>query len=420
MNGSANRYSGQVDWRRSPVFTGSTKYDSLPDVKNILITGGAGFIASWLVRHLAMNYPEYHIICFDKLDYCASLNNVKCLEGLENFDFCYGDITSGSDVQRALKKYNVDTVFHFAAQSHVDLSFGNSFQFTETNVKGTHVMLECCVKAGVKKFIHISTDEVMGEVGFDDEDLLENSVLAPTNPYSASKAAAEMYVNAYAKSFKLPVIIVRSNNVYGPHQFPEKVIPKFTCLLAAGLPLMLHGDGSNTRRYLYAGNAADAFDTILHKGKIGEIYNVDSHDEISNRDLAFKLLDHFGVSEEKQRSMIHFTQDRPFNDKRYAVNGDKLRSLGWEQRTNFEEGLKTTINWYRQYGQNWWGDIENVLTPFPTLKEGEVLADAVSVKLPSTPAIEHEANGEARILSNSGKSLKANDSWVPGPVMITA
>ena len=174
-----------------------------------------------------MNYPEYRIVCFDKVDYCASLNNIKCLDGLKNFEFCYGDITNGADVQRALRKYHIDTIFHFAAQSHVDLSFGNSFQFTEVNVKGTHVMLECAVKAKINKFIHISTDEVMGEVGFDDEDLLENAVLAPTNPYSASKAAAEMYVNAYAKSFKLPAIIVRSNNVYGPHQFPESKCSTF-------------------------------------------------------------------------------------------------------------------------------------------------------------------------------------------------
>lgn len=174
------------------------------------------------MRHLVINYADaYNIICFDKLDYCATLNNLKCLDQYRNFEFVYGDITNYSDVLRALKKYKIDTIFHFAAQSHVDLSFGNSFQFTKTNVEGTHTMLECAVKSGVKRFIHISTDEVMGEVGFDDEDLLENSVLAPTNPYSASKAAAEMYVNAYAKSFKLPVIIVRSNNVYGPHQFPE-------------------------------------------------------------------------------------------------------------------------------------------------------------------------------------------------------
>jgi FlaA1/EpsC-like NDP-sugar epimerase len=207
---------------KSPVYAGSTKFEPLAEVRVILITGGAGFIASWLVRHLCLTYPTaYHVVCFDKLDYCASLNNIQCVQGRKSFSFCYGDITNKTEVMRCLKKYQVDTIFHFAAQSHVDLSFGNSFQFTTTNVLGTHVMLECAVDHGIRRFIHISTDEVNGEVNFGDPDLLENSLLAPTNPYAASKAAAEMFVNAYAKSFKLPVMIIRSNNVYGPHQFPE-------------------------------------------------------------------------------------------------------------------------------------------------------------------------------------------------------
>jgi len=207
---------------KSDIYTGATKFEPLAGVRVILITGGAGFIASWVVRHLCLTYPTaYHIVCFDKLDYCASLNNIQCVQGRKNLSFCYGDVTNKTEVMRCLKKYHVDIIFHFAAQSHVDLSFGNSFQFTTTNVLGTHVMLECAVEHGVKRFIHISTDEVNGEVNFGDPDLLENSLLAPTNPYAASKAAAEMFVNAYAKSFKLPVIIIRSNNVYGPHQFPE-------------------------------------------------------------------------------------------------------------------------------------------------------------------------------------------------------
>ena len=158
---------------------------------------------------------------FDKLDYCAAINNTKCLEGKKNFVFCYGDITNASAVVRCLRTYNIDTIIHFAAQSHVDLSFGNSLDFTHTNVYGTHVMLESARGHGIRRFIHVSTDEVHGEAAMDGEDMKEDSPLAPTNPYAASKAAAEMQVIAYAKSFKLPVIIVRSNNVYGPHQFPE-------------------------------------------------------------------------------------------------------------------------------------------------------------------------------------------------------
>lgn len=177
--------------------------------------------ASWLTRHLVLTYPEYRVVAFDKLDYCATMNNTRCLDENNNFAFCFGDVTDIKSVMRCVKHYGIDTIIHFAAQSHVDLSFGNSFEFTKTNVEGTHIMIESAVKLGVRKFIHISTDEVNGEVEYEDADLLENSLLAPTNPYAASKAAAEMYVNAYSKSFKLPAIIVRSNNVYGPHQYPE-------------------------------------------------------------------------------------------------------------------------------------------------------------------------------------------------------
>lgn len=180
--------------------------------------------ACWFVRHLTLTYPDaYNIVSFDKLDYCASLNNTRALNERHNFTFVHGDITNPKEVLNCLKRYNIDTVFHFAAQSHVDLSFGNSYGFTHTNVYGTHVLLESAKSVGIKKFIHISTDEVYGEVDDDDDDLLESSILAPTNPYAASKAAAEMLVQSYQKSFKLPVIIVRSNNVYGPHQYPESM-----------------------------------------------------------------------------------------------------------------------------------------------------------------------------------------------------
>ena len=171
---------------------------------------------------MTLTYPEYYnVVSFDKLDYCATLNNTRILEDRPNFTFEQGDITSPSDVKRVLRKHHIDTIFHFAAQSHVDLSFGNSYHFTHTNVYGTHVLLESAREHGISRFIHISTDEVYGDVPIDAEDLSETSILAPTNPYSASKAAAEMMVSAYRKSFKLPLITVRSNNVYGPHQFPE-------------------------------------------------------------------------------------------------------------------------------------------------------------------------------------------------------
>ncbi|KAI1854835.1 hypothetical protein JX266_000953 [Neoarthrinium moseri] len=393
-NGTNGYYHDSGIWKDAPVLTGSTQFEPLPDVKNIMITGGAGFIACWLVRHLTVTYPNaYNIVSFDKLDYCASLNNTRMLNEKRNFTFYHGDITNPKEVLECMERYNIDTVFHFAAQSHVDLSFGNSYGFTHTNVYGTHVMLESAKKVGIKRFIHISTDEVYGEVKDDDDDLLETSILAPTNPYAASKAAAEMLVHSYMKSFKLPVIIVRSNNVYGPHQFPEKIIPKFTSLLHRGRPVVLHGDGSPTRRYLFAGDAADAFDTILHKGTLGHVYNVGSYDEISNMELCVRLLKEMGIPNDTKADFdkwVKYTHDRPFNDHRYAVDGTKLRQLGWDQKTPFEKGLKITVDWYRVYGEKWWGNISSVLSPFPivdrTGEAPEVVSDHEEISEQPQPA----------------------------------
>jgi len=354
-----------------------------------------------------LTYPNaYNIVSFDKLDYCASLNNTRALNDKRNFSFYHGDITNPSEVMDCLQRHKIDTIFHFAAQSHVDLSFGNSYTFTHTNVYGTHVLLESAKNVGIKKFIHISTDEVYGEVRDDEDDLLETSILAPTNPYAASKAAAEMLVHSYQKSFKLPVIIVRSNNVYGPHQYPEseclsavlsrrsyltylsEIIPKFSLLLHRGQPVVLHGDGTPTRRYLFAGDAADAFDTILHKGEINNVYNVGSYDEISNLTLCSKLLTYLNIphaTQEELHKWVKHTIDRPFNDHRYAVDGTKLRQLGWEQKTSFSEGMKITVDWYKNFGEKWWGDITTVLTPFPTVHGTQVEAGVETVtEIPET------------------------------------
>ncbi|KAI9167396.1 rhamnose biosynthetic enzyme-like protein [Paramyrothecium foliicola] len=379
-NGHGKQEQDGDVWKDAPVLIGTTKFEPSPNVKNIMITGGAGFIACWVARHLTLTYSEsYNVVSFDKLDYCSSQNNTRILNDKPNFSFYQGDITRPADVLDCMEKHEIDTVLHFAAQSHVDLSFGNSYGFTHTNVYGTHVLLESAKKVGVKRFIHISTDEVYGEVKEGEDELLESSILAPTNPYAASKAAAEMLVQSYKKSFKLPVIIVRSNNVYGPHQYPEKIIPKFACLLKRGRPVVLHGDGRPLRRYLFAGDAADAFDTILHRGQPGHIYNVGSYEEVSNLELCTMLLDVMGIpheTPEEKRRWIKYTHDRPYNDRRYAVDGTKLRNLGWETKTNLKEGLKLTVDWYRRFGESWWGDISHVLTPFPVLgDDGEVLAD---------------------------------------------
>ncbi|KJZ76092.1 hypothetical protein HIM_04548 [Hirsutella minnesotensis 3608] len=397
-------YSQSVEvWKQAPVLKGTTLFEPRSDVRNIMITGGAGFIASWVVRHLTLNYPQaYNIVSFDKLDYCSTLNNTRALNDRRNFTFYHGDLTHPSEVLDCMERYHIDTILHFAAQSHVDLSFGNSYSFTHTNVYGTHVLLESAKKVGVTRFIHVSTDEVYGEVTEEDDELLESSILAPTNPYAASKAAAEMLVQSYSKSFKLPTIIVRSNNVYGPHQYPEKIIPKFACLLHRKRPVVLHGDGRPTRRYLYASDAADAFDTILHKGQVGQIYNVGSADEVSNLGLSARILDAMDIetdNPERARAWIKWTKDRPFNDRRYAVDGSKLRKLGWQQQINLEDGLRATVDWYRRFGELWWGDISHVLTPFPTVNEGEVIADE-----------EHSMRDEPPTPSDSGEQANAEEN----------
>ncbi|KAF2106685.1 hypothetical protein BDV96DRAFT_507445 [Lophiotrema nucula] len=384
-------------WKQAPVLKGSTKFEPLVDARNILVTGGAGFIACWFVRHLVLTYPDsYNVISFDKLDYCATLNNTRIIDGRPNFTFEQGDITSPSDVKKVLRKHEIDTIFHFAAQSHVDLSFGNSYQFTNTNVYGTHVLLERAREHGVNRFIHISTDEVYGDVPKDAADLAETSILAPTNPYSASKAAAEMMVSAYRSSFNLPLITVRSNNVYGPHQFPEKIIPKFIMLLQRRSKLLLHGDGSPTRRYVYAGDIVDALDTIFHKGTIGQIYNIASKDEISNLDICHRLLALFSVPHETQEQLerwVQNTEDRPFNDQRYATDGSKLAALGWTPKTMFDEGLKITVDWYRRFGEAWWGDISRVLTSFPVVEGTEIWTKEEHEALPSDEETASETNG---------------------------
>jgi dTDP-glucose 4,6-dehydratase len=315
------------------------------------------------------------------------------LEDCPNFIFEQGDITSPADVKRCLRKHSIDTIFHFAAQSHVDLSFGNSYQFTNTNVYGTHVLLERAREHGINRFIHISTDEVYGDVPVGAADLCETSLLAPTNPYSASKAAAEMMVSAYRNSFKLPLITVRSNNVYGPHQFPEKIIPKFIMLLERRCKLLVHGDGTPTRRYVYAADIVDALDTIFHKGDIGQIYNISSRNEISNMAICYQLLDIYGIPHQATAELekwVQHTEDRPFNDQRYATDGAKLAALGWIPKTSFHEGLRFTVEWYRRFGEVWWGDISRVLTPFPVVEGTEIWTKEEHDALPSDDELDPE------------------------------
>ena len=333
--------------------------------KNILITGAAGFIPSHVTNRLVKNHPKYRIVALDKLDYCSNLKNLAPCRSSPNFKFVKGDITSADLVNHLLIQENIDTIMHFAAQTHVDNSFGNSFEFTTNNIYGTHVLLEACkVTKRIKRFIHVSTDEVYGETDLDtDIGNAEASQLLPTNPYSATKAGAEMLVMAYHRSYGLPTITTRGNNVYGPNQFPEKLIPKFILLAMKGEQLPIHGDGSNVRSYLYCEDVAEAFDVVLHKGAIGHVYNIGTKKERSVLDVAEQVCNMFRVD---SKQAINFVHDRPFNDKRYFLDDQKLKKLGWEERTPWEEGLRRTMEWYTN-NPDWWGNVTAALHPHPRI-----------------------------------------------------
>ncbi|CAD6203120.1 unnamed protein product [Miscanthus lutarioriparius] len=322
--------------------------------KNILITGAAGFIASHVANRLVRNYLHYKIVVLDKLDYCSSLKNLNPSRASPNLKFVKGDIASADLVNHLLVTESIDTIMHFAAQTHVDNSFGNSFEFTKNNIYGTHI----------RRFIHVSTDEVYGET---DEDAVvgnhEASQLLPTNPYSATKAGAEMLVMAYGRSYGLPVITTRGNNVYGPNQFPEKLIPKFILLAMRGLPFPIHGDGSNVRSYLYCEDVAEAFEVVLHKGEVGHVYNIGTVKERRVIDVAKDICRLFGLDTEK---VIRFVENRPFNDQRYFLDDQKLKRLGWAECTPWEEGLKKTIEWYTT-NPDYWGDVTGALLPHPRM-----------------------------------------------------
>ncbi|KAF5726296.1 trifunctional UDP-glucose 4 6-dehydratase [Tripterygium wilfordii] len=337
--------------------------------KNILITGAAGFIASHVTNRLVKNYPSYRIVALDKLDYCSSLKNLNPCRSSPNFKFIKGDIVCIDLVNHILISEEIDTIMHFAAQTHVDNSFGNSFEFTNNNVYGTHVLLEACkdTQNRIKRFIHVSTDEVYGETDMEtDIGNPEASQLLPTNPYSATKAGAEMLVMAYHRSYGLPTITTRGNNVYGPNQYPEKLIPKFVLLAMKGEKLPIHGNGSNVRSYLYCEDVAEAFDVILHRGVLGHVYNIGTKKERRVLDVAEDVCRLFGLS---TKEAISFVQDRPFNDQRYFLDDQKLKKLGWDERTPWEEGLKKTMKWYTE-NPNWWGDVSLALHPHPRISMG--------------------------------------------------
>lgn len=315
--------------------------------KTLLITGGCGFIGSNFINWYHERYPDVYIVNVDRMDYCARKENVENMDS-SWYTLYTVDITMSESMRVILKDHMPDAIVHFAAQSHVDNSFGNSLAFTRDNVVGTHTLLECArtmLGATLKRFVHISTDEVYGEVDHDHPGCTEASLLNPTNPYAASKAAAEFLVRSYNHSYGMPTIITRGNNVYGPRQFPEKIIPRFIDQLRKGQPMTIHGEGKSTRNFIHVFDVAAAVETILEKGEIAQIYNIGGDCELSVLEVAQQLLAILKPHESLDAWVTH-VPDRLFNDKRYAVKNDALVSLGWAPSIAFEAGLRATVEWY--------------------------------------------------------------------------
>jgi dTDP-glucose 4,6-dehydratase len=310
---------------------------------NLLVTGGCGFIGSNFINYI---FPKgkYKIFNVDAMYYCANENNIE--ESVQNSKD-YKLITVNTRCQHiidyVLNNYNIEYVIHFAAQSHVQASFDDSLQYTLDNILGTHTLLESCRKYGkIQKFIHVSTDEVYGESTMNEKMKTEQSVLCPTNPYAATKAGAELIAQSYNHSYKFPVIISRGNNVYGPHQYPEKIIPKFIHQLLRNEKVTIQGNGETVRAFLHAFDTARAFESILENGSIGEIYNIGSVEEISVIKLAEKLIEKI-KNTKNYKEWIEYIEDRPFNDQRYYISCKKLQELGWSQTILLEEGIHSLI-----------------------------------------------------------------------------
>jgi UDP-glucose 4,6-dehydratase len=310
----------------------------------VLVTGGCGFIGSNFINYILKKYPSTKVYNIDRIDYCS---NPEYVIKSENYRHIKGDITDKLLVLTTLVENNIDSIVHFAAQSHVDNSFGNSLQFTIDNVLGTHTLLECSrIYGRLERFLHISTDEVYGEVDIEHEGCNERSLLNPTNPYAATKAGAEFLVKSYYHSYRLPVIITRGNNVYGPNQYPEKLIPRFITHLLKGEKCPVQGNGLTRRNFIFTDDVSRAVETILLKGEINKTYNIGCNDEYSVLDilriLAQKVLDRYDYKE-----LLEYVPDRPFNDFRYKIDFSNLTELGWKQEVDFEDGIDRTINWYR-------------------------------------------------------------------------
>ena len=324
--------------------------------RNILITGGAGFIGSHLVRLFVKKYPDYRIINLDLLTYAGNLENLKDVEGEPNYTFERGDICDYERMVELFREYDIDGVIHLAAESHVDRSIKDPFTFARTNVMGTLSLLQAakvCWEGNYegKLFYHISTDEVYGALEFDDTLFTEQTKYAPHSPYSASKASSDHFVRAYHDTYGMPTIVTNCSNNYGPYQFPEKLIPLFINNIRKGKSLPVYGRGENVRDWLYVEDHARAIDAIFHRGKVAETYNIGGFNEWRNIDLikvVIKTVDRLlGNEEGHSLHLITYVTDRLGHDARYAIDSTKLKEeLGWEPSLQFDEGIEKTVKWY--------------------------------------------------------------------------
>lgn len=324
-------------------------------LKTILVTGGAGFIGNCFIRHILKKYPNYKIFNLDALTYAGNIENLNDVKNNPNYtqryQFMHGNICDKKLVRDLISQ--VDAVVNFAAESHVDRSITGPEIFIETNIQGTLNLLQACKEIGIEKYLQVSTDEVYGSLGATGY-FYETTPIQPNSPYSASKASADLLVRAYYETYKLPVLTTRCSNNYGPYQYPEKLIPFFVSLLLKGEKVPVYGDGLNVRDWLYVYDHCEAIDVVLHKGKIGEVYNIGGHNEKTNMEITNLILSAMG----KDESSIKYVEDRLGHDKRYAIDNTKIQTeLGWQPSVTFEEGIKLTIDWYLA-NQDWIKELE--------------------------------------------------------------
>lgn len=322
-------------------------------MRHLLVAGGAGFIGSNFVHHILKKHPDYSVVVYDKLTYAGNLDNLESLADNPRYAFVQGDICDAAKVEEVMRMYEVDAIVNFAAETHVDRSIMDPDAFIMTDVYGTYVLLEGARRLGLERYHQVSTDEVYGHVPGEHRSL-ESDPVAPSSPYAASKASADLMTIAYYVTYGLPVSVTRGANNIGPYQYPEKVVPLFATNAIDDLPLPVYGDGRQKRDYQHVLDHCEALDVVLHRGEIGQVYNVGTGTETENLEMVRILLDEL----DKPRSLIQHVTDRPGHDRRYSLNVDRLRALGWKPRHDHEQAIRATARWYVD-NEWWWRKIKS-------------------------------------------------------------